>query len=78
MSIQTPSSLHRPLGITLKLIKLHFLIHPTQTTGSAMKDKLLAWFLLALLVKGKHALYSDFLFEHLKGFYFILPSSKLL
>jgi len=52
---------------------------PTQTTGSALKDKLLAWFLLALLEKG-NPLYSDFPFEHLKGFYthFILPSSKLL
>ncbi len=29
----TPSQ-HRPLGVTLKLKKLHFLSHPTQTTWS--------------------------------------------
>ncbi len=30
-------------GTIPKLIKLPFLAHPTQTTGSALKDNLLAW-----------------------------------
>ncbi len=36
----SPPSQHRPLSL---MLKLHFLIHPTQTTWSILKDKLLDW-----------------------------------
>jgi hypothetical protein len=52
-----PHSLHRPLGLTLKLTKPPFLAHPTQTTWSAPKSQVLNVTPLALLVKGKHPLY---------------------
>jgi hypothetical protein len=65
-NLPTPPFQHRTLGLILKLIKLHFLTYPTQTTGSALKDNLLACLYLVLLVKSKHPLYSNILFEHLE------------